>query len=927
MNRNASTMRVPLKNRSLSMILSALLSSALVLIPVLPIQPAHAGADGRNVKSPEVAPARSAPLSPALAAPLAPSLTATKVDSFADPDGDNKAEPGDTITYTVTITNNGTDATNVVFNDTIDPNTTLVPGSVQTQPIAANDSYNVLGNIRIQPNAASGLLANDCDPDNGGTCSSAGLSASGPSSSAQGGDVTVNADGSFSYNPPAGFEGADSFTYTVTDASGHNDTATATFTVNEMVWFVDNTAAPGGDGRLTNPFNSLAPLNGAGDPDESFDVIYVLQGAGAYGGGIVLEDNQRLAGQGTSLDAALAVYGITVPPHSDARPAATGAPTLANAGGDVITLANSNHVSYINASAVAPASSAISSNAAGGSTVVDNVGASASGAANGVGLLNHAGALSVTNSSVSSNSTGTAVLANGGSTGITFTSTTVSQNVGRVVDIQNRTGGAVSFNGSSTVTGTNGLTDAVVLLNNTGGSAVIFNAAVQLNTNAAGARGLVADSTGSFNLVMAGGGSAVSSTGGAAVDIEDINVNIQIATTFSTGSNANGVRVNNVTGSASFGNTAVNTSTGTGVLLTNNAASITFTDLDIAPAAGQRALHATDNSGVITSASGTVATTTAVAVEITSASGSTPLNVQLTSVSANGGANGILLTNTTSSGSPGGFNVNGDGTSARNGTGGTITATTDDGVRLDNAAGVTLRSMNLTNNGDTVSALLATNESALGEHAVEAVDGSNITLSGVLVQNPAASGLLGLNLTGTNRINLDSLFTDIDNAQTHGVFLSNSGVNLTLFEINDSDFTNSDTGASMVFITNGGTANMTVEVENGCVFEALNNQAVTLSAGATVSTTGTLTSTVNGNIFRNAAGTAENNVGALVNNGATHNSTIEANLFDNVAENGGIANTSIIRTQNSGGKMTAVVKGNTVQNISYAVAGRHVIGH
>ncbi|MBC7930265.1 MAG: cadherin-like domain-containing protein, partial [Rubrivivax sp.] len=272
MNRTAPDTRFILITRPLSKTLSALLSAALILIPVLPANSAY----GRGSRTPASA-QRLARSAMPTAAPLVPSITATKTDSFPDPDGDNKAEPGDTITYTVTITNNGTDATNVVFNDTVDPNTTLVPGSVQTQPIASNDSYNVLGNVRIQPNAAAGLLANDCDPDNGGPCNSAGLTASGPSSSANGGDVTVNADGSFSYNPPAGYEGPDSFTYTVTDPTGKTDTATATFTVNEMVWFVDN-AAPPGDGRLTSPFNNLASLNGVGDPDESFDVIYILQG-------------------------------------------------------------------------------------------------------------------------------------------------------------------------------------------------------------------------------------------------------------------------------------------------------------------------------------------------------------------------------------------------------------------------------------------------------------------------------------------------------------------------------------------------------------------------------------------------------------------------------------------------------------------------
>src|SRR3954469_11942226 len=115
----------------------------------------------------------------------APNITATKVDAWDDsatPDG--KAEPGQTVTYTVTITNTGdADATGVTFNDSVDTNTTLVPGSVNTQPIAIADAYNVIGNVRIQPNAAQGLLANDRDPDSG---NNTGLTASGPTTSAQG---------------------------------------------------------------------------------------------------------------------------------------------------------------------------------------------------------------------------------------------------------------------------------------------------------------------------------------------------------------------------------------------------------------------------------------------------------------------------------------------------------------------------------------------------------------------------------------------------------------------------------------------------------------------------------------------------------------------------------------------------------------------
>src|SRR2546423_11019657 len=127
-----------------------------------------------------------APLPPGGGVPLVvptPIIAATKTDSFPDLNADGKADPGETITYTVTISNTGTaDATGVQFSDSVDPNTSLVGGSVNTQPIASDDTYTAVGNVRIQPNAAQGLLANDRDPDTG---NNTGLTASGPTTSTQ----------------------------------------------------------------------------------------------------------------------------------------------------------------------------------------------------------------------------------------------------------------------------------------------------------------------------------------------------------------------------------------------------------------------------------------------------------------------------------------------------------------------------------------------------------------------------------------------------------------------------------------------------------------------------------------------------------------------------------------------------------------------
>ena len=48
----------------------------------------------------------------------------------------------------------------------------------------------------------------------------------------QGGTVTVNPDGTYLYNPPSGFSGTDTFTYTITDEFGNTSSTTVTITVN-----------------------------------------------------------------------------------------------------------------------------------------------------------------------------------------------------------------------------------------------------------------------------------------------------------------------------------------------------------------------------------------------------------------------------------------------------------------------------------------------------------------------------------------------------------------------------------------------------------------------------------------------------------------------------------------------------------------------
>jgi uncharacterized delta-60 repeat protein len=92
-------------------------------------------------------------------------------------------------------------------------------------PVANNDAYSVSEDNTLSVSAASGVLANDTD---NGPLTAALVS--GPSH----GTLTLNANGSFTYQPNANFNGTDSFVYRATDSIQQSTTATVTITVNPV---------------------------------------------------------------------------------------------------------------------------------------------------------------------------------------------------------------------------------------------------------------------------------------------------------------------------------------------------------------------------------------------------------------------------------------------------------------------------------------------------------------------------------------------------------------------------------------------------------------------------------------------------------------------------------------------------------------------
>ncbi len=239
-------------------------------------------------------------------------------------DGDGQFDPGDTIRYDTTVSNTGgSDATNVEFNDTLDPNTTLVPGSLEVSPVAVDDVYAAnagAGPIAFQgnnlvgvsdeltvTNPAQGLFGNDMDFAGDPCCTLTSPQAGVATPTANGGTATINADGTFVFENTSGFFGDDTFTYTIEDASGLADSATATVDVGGLGILTNggipitvthvNDSGVAGVGTFENPHGSVTDANA--DPNKaSRQIVYVHSNTTFNLQSYALAPNQRLLGEG-----------------------------------------------------------------------------------------------------------------------------------------------------------------------------------------------------------------------------------------------------------------------------------------------------------------------------------------------------------------------------------------------------------------------------------------------------------------------------------------------------------------------------------------------------------------------------------------------------------------------------------------------------
>jgi large repetitive protein len=406
----------------------------------------------------------------------------------------------DTHGITVTPVNDApiADLDSLAGNKSALANTTLDNGVSSTEPIhidtASNE--NVLdGDFDHEGDTFSLVAGADCIGASAPfTCTTDGHDPDGPGGNAPlTGTVTLHANGLFEYDPPAGFTGTDTFQYRVSDNQPVNPTSDGTVNINvagPLVWYVDDSAGPGGNGTSSSMYQTLAPLTGGADPDGTGDRIFVR--SGNYLSGIVLENNQKLIGEPNGF----AVTDSLTRNHNLLAAGGT-APAISHAANTVVTLGSGNELQDLalgngtialagtNVGAPLVRDTSINTNGkavdVNGATAMDMVFStltSNGSPTEGIKLNNAAGTFTA-NGGTLQNATNAVVDINGATQDVTIAGN-ISDGSGPVISITNSTGGTKDFNG--TVTGTSGGSGPRINLTSNPNTTVRFDNDVSMNT-------------------------------------------------------------------------------------------------------------------------------------------------------------------------------------------------------------------------------------------------------------------------------------------------------------------------------------------------------------------------------------------------------------------------------------------------------------
>ncbi|HVJ03768.1 MAG TPA: hypothetical protein VM662_16435 [Sphingomonas sp.] len=439
----------------------------------------------------------------------------------------------------------------------------------------------------------------------------------------------------------------------------------------------------------------------------------------------------------------------------------------------------------------------------------------------GIDIINgSAGAFSFGDSTTITSPTGAAITVSDSTAYLNFSGDVVQANNAAALAVTNHAGGTLTFQttGSFNVTNGTGFQFSNADGNYTISSANTLNggdAGIDILAGSDAANG----STGSFAFITnttithAGAGNAFTvdssdatvTFGGTIIDNNGFAVSINehdggsitfgsTSSISGSGAGALGIRVQNSNASGTITFNAVNLSTQTNAAVTltsNTGKTINFagggTGLDIVTTTGA-GFTATGGGTISVAGTGnTIAASggTALTVQSTTISG-TGLN--FVSISANGGTNGILLSNT---GTSGGLTITGDATGVVNSSGGTIQNITGDGIKLTGVTNVSFDQLNIQSTG--LSGIDGTDVTNF------AFTNGTISNSGISTSTAGTSNI-AFNDVNTGINNLDGTVTvtgsTLTNAYNSGIQIYNESGTISNINISNNTMTASGSTAT-----------------------------------------------------------------------------------------------------------------------------------
>ncbi|PLX99917.1 MAG: hypothetical protein C0623_08230, partial [Desulfuromonas sp.] len=314
-----------------------------------------------------------------------------------------------------------------------------------------------------------------------------------------------------------------------------------------LITHVASSAAAGGDGSAETPFDTLTAADASTD-----DIVLVYADSSFNNESFSLVAGQRLLSElvATTLTVNTDQLGAVALPRASSG---TLRPTITSTG-NIITLADGSEINGLDL--LSSGGIALGGSGFAGSTIVDT---DVAGGLHGVSFTGATGTVAFSGSSIS-NTTGTAFALSGGSATVTHDGAISGAGV---IDIDG-IGGDVTFSGGINISSA---TADAVTATNLGTATVTFNGGLDAATTSGA--GIVASGG---NLNIASG--SVDATGGAALSLTSTTASLSLSSALSSGSTAQGLVLGQVDGTVAIGATTISSSTGEGIFLSGNPATL-----------------------------------------------------------------------------------------------------------------------------------------------------------------------------------------------------------------------------------------------------------------------------------------------------------------------------------------------------------------